>query len=170
MATVDAGVLWFSGLGFRPAVWAPPHRADGVDPDRLVPAPDADVAYLSKWDAPAAGYAWGTVLPPVAADAPQITAASLAGPVPGPQPWHPTTPTWPEPWFPGPEYPCRCVEVPPVNPGPQPAPVPIEAGSAVFLIAAMGALLARRAWKAMGRFGDWFTAERGTGPHQNGWV
>lgn len=41
----DAGIHWFPGLGFRPAVWSS-HRADHVDPPRLVPAPDADVAYL----------------------------------------------------------------------------------------------------------------------------
>lgn len=36
---------WFPGLGFRPAIWSS-HRADGVDPARLIIAPDADTAYL----------------------------------------------------------------------------------------------------------------------------
>lgn len=126
----DAGLVWFPGLGFRPAVWTPPHRADEVDPPRLVPAPDADVAYIGgKYDAPA-GYAWGTWIPQPAAPAPsQITSASLTV-----------------------------------------APVPIEAGAGAFLLAAIGALFARKVWAAMSAFGDWFTAERGTGPHQNGWL
>lgn len=42
----DAGIAWFQGLGFRPAVLTPPHRADQVDPARLIPAPDADLAWL----------------------------------------------------------------------------------------------------------------------------
>ncbi len=46
----DAGIVWFHGLGFRPAVLTPPHRADQVDPARLVPAPDADIAYSAKFD------------------------------------------------------------------------------------------------------------------------
>ena len=128
---------WFPGIGFRPAVWTPPHRADDVDPPRLVPAPDADVAYhgkLDPWDhMPASGYAWGTVLPPV--PAPQITAASLAGPV------VPFTagPLIPGPWWPPVDYPCQCItpdgpDMPPV------APIPIPA-SAGLLIAAVAVLM-----------------------------
>lgn len=41
----EAGIHWFPGLGFRPAVWSS-HRTDGVDPARLIIAPDADTAYL----------------------------------------------------------------------------------------------------------------------------
>lgn len=61
----DAGIIWFPVLGFRPAVWTPPHRADSVDPARLVPAPDADMPLLAKFDPldVVPGYAWGTWLP-----------------------------------------------------------------------------------------------------------
>ena len=49
MTTVhpDAGIVWFAWLGFRPAVWTPPHRHDEVDPPRLVPSPDADEPLLA---------------------------------------------------------------------------------------------------------------------------
>ena len=142
--SVDVGVQWFHGLGFRPAVLTPPHRADEVDYPRLVPAPDSDVPFMAKWEAlepflPSEGYAWGTWIPAPVTDAPQITAASLAGPVAGPSVWHPSTPPqtwWPsepnEPWFP-----C-CIVREPFEPLPQPAPVPLEA-SAPFLIAAVAA-------------------------------
>lgn len=150
MATVDPGVVWFTGLGFRPAVWTPPHRADGVDPDRLIPSPDSDTAYAAKWDASLAdsttdapGYAWGTWLP--SAPAPQITAASLAGPVVGPQPWTLGAPRWPT-WpgvLGGSDYPCQCI-VPPVDPVPPLAPVPVAADAALFLLTALAVLFWRR--------------------------
>ena len=148
---IDAGIVWIGGYGFRPAVWTPPHRADHVDPPRLVPAPDADVAYLGgKYDAPA-GHGFGFVLwpdtgPPAS---PQITAASLAGPTPGPPVWHPSTPS--QPWWPSepnwPDYPCNCITEPPLNPPlPEPAPVALPA-SASLLIAAVAAfaIIRRRA-------------------------
>lgn len=139
-------IHWFPGLGFRPAVWTPPHRADEADPSRLVPAPDADVAYhgkLNPWDhMPADGYAWGTWIPAVDTAAPQVTAASLAGQMPGPiaAPWHPATPTLP--WWPVPEYPCHCItppgpELPPI------APVPVSA-SGLMLVTAIVALVVLR--------------------------
>lgn len=124
---------WFPGLGFRPAVWTPPHRADGVDPDRLIVAPDADVP-LTKVDPyahiPASGYAWGTWIPADAAAAPHI--ASQAGPV------HQVASTIAIPpyWPPQPTYPCRCittpVEVPPV------APVPAPASGVLLAVALVG--------------------------------
>lgn len=111
-------VIWFAGMGFRPAVWTPPHRADEVDPARLVPAPDADVAYLSKYDAPL-----------VTASAPVST--------PG-LPWlAPITPGWPI-LPPDVDYPCMCI-MPPVDPV-EPAPVPVPA-SAGLLIAAVAVLM-----------------------------
>ena len=128
-----------------------PHRADDVDPPRLVPAPDADAPMIAKvpplnpWDhMPATGYAWGTWIPTADTAAPQITAASLAGQVPGPitAPWHPATPTLP--WWPapGPEYPCHCItppgpELPPI------APVPVSA-SGLMLVTAIVALVVLR--------------------------
>lgn len=53
--------------------------------------------------------------------------------------------------------------------GPSIAPVPLpDAGT--MLILAIGALaVARPAWRAMGRFADWFTSDRGTGPGKCGW-
>ena len=144
MSTVhpDAGVLWFAGLGFRPAVWTPPHRADGVDYPRIVPAPDSDVPFMAKYDAleahiPASGYAWGTWIP-----APQPvtpSAASLAGVVPGTPvtvtPWFPATPLIPgepEPWFP-----CCIIETPTFPAPPMPAPVAVEAHSLLLLVSAL---------------------------------
>lgn len=169
----EAGVVWFTALGFRPAVWTPPHRNDHVDPARLVPAPDADEPY-SKYDlpvtldAPTEGHGFGFVIWP--GDAMQITAASLAGIMPGPifASISPGVFTL----FPPVSICCDkgtpgTVVVPPVD---QPAQVDIEASSATLLLAGIGFLFGRRIWTAMGRLGAWFTAERGTGPHQNGWV
>ena len=149
---IDAGIVWFAGLGFRPAVWTPPHRADGVDPARLVPAPDADLPFLAKYDAleafiPASGYAWGTWIPAPQPATP--SAASLAGVVPGTpvhgSPWFPATPLIPgepEPWFP-----CCIIETP-TFPAPLPpvAPVPVPA-SASLLIAAVAVLFIIRRFK-----------------------
>ncbi|MGN7869582.1 hypothetical protein [Paracoccus sp. 22332] len=182
MATVhpygdDAPVMHLIGYGFRPAYQPADYIGPRLDCPMWLPTADADVAYLAKWEAPAAGYAWGDVLWPTApADAaPQITAASLAGPIPGPL--IPGFTPGGNPFFPpiidccdGTTPPGTVVVVPPVNPVPQPAPVSVEAGAGAFLLAAIGLLFARKVWAAMGRFGDWFTAERGTAPHQNGWV
>lgn len=135
----DAGIHWFPGLGFRPAVWSPPHRADGVDYPRLVPAPDADVP-LAKVDPfghiPASGYAWGTWIPADAA--PQIATPST--------PVHQTASTIAIPpyWPPQPTYPCRCI-VPPVDVPPV-APVPAPA-SAGLLIGAVAVLFIIRRFK-----------------------
>ena len=135
----DAGVLWFAGLGFRPAVWTPPHRADHVDPPRLVPAPDADVAYLGgKYHAPA-GHGFGFVLwPDTPAPVAQLTAAELAGPIPGPAPFT-AGPLIPGPWYPPVDYPCNCItpdspDMPPV------APVPVMADAAVMLLTGLAVL------------------------------
>lgn len=150
MTTVhpDAGVLWFAGLGFRPAVWTPPHRHDEVDPPRLVPSPDSDTPFLAKWEAPAdtLGHGFGFVLWPDAAAPAQLTAAELAGVVPGPAPFT-AGPLIPGPWHPPVDYPCQCVTHPPVNPPlPEPAPVPPPA-SAGLLLAGMAALFIIRRLK-----------------------
>ena len=140
----DAGIIWFAGMGFRPAVWTPPHRADGVDYPRLVPAPDADTPMLSKWEAPATGYAWGTWIPqPDAPASPQITAALLAGPAPQPVvSRQPLTPWWPPFWPDGPDSPC-CIVQEPDTPLPPIAPVPLPA-SGVLLACAVGLFIVRR--------------------------
>lgn len=49
------------------------------------------------------------------------------------------------------------------------APVPLPA-AAWMLLAGIGALFSRRIASAAGRFGDWFSAERGAGEGRNGWV
>ena len=131
MTTIHpAPVIWFPMVGFRPAVWTPPHRHDHVDPPRLVPDPDADLPMLAKWDAPT-GYAWGTVIP-----------ASLAGPVTAStvqsSPWWPVDPL-------PPVYPCNCITTPPVNPPmPEPSPVPLPASAGLLLVAVVGLMLWRR--------------------------
>lgn len=176
MATVLPPVIrFFPHMGFRPAVQVVQRDQYG---DKLVWIVGDDAPLDGKVPADLVGYAWGTVLPGEAAPvAPQITAASLAGPIPGPL--IPGFTPGGNPFFPpiidccdGATPPGTVVVVPPVTPPPveQPAQVPIEAGAGAFLLAAIGFLFARKVWAAMGRFGDWFTAERGTAPHQNGWV
>lgn len=68
---------------------------------------------------------------------------------------------YPDPW-----EPCGCIEEPELPPI---APIPLDA-SAGFLLIALAILYRRRIWRAVGRFGDWFCAERGTGPGQCGWL
>lgn len=158
-----APVLDLVGFGFRPA-WQP---ADFIGPrmdcPMWMPAPDADLAYGGKtppaWIDPYAAVPSDlmVLIEGAAASAPAalVSASTMT--------WWPLDPL-------PPVYPCRCVTVPPVDPGPQPAPVSVEAGAGAFLLVAIGILFARKGWAAMGRFGDWFTAERGTAPHQNGWI
>lgn len=138
--SVDAGVQWFPGLGFRPAVWTASHRADQVDPARIVPAPDADIAYSAKFDPfghmPSDGYAWGTwipsspISPSASLDAPTQEASHdqslsfTSGPVPTYEP------DWPD---------ICCVIREPADPLPPVAPVPLPA-SASLLIAAVAVL------------------------------
>lgn len=131
-------VVWFPGIGFRPAIWAS-HRHDEVDPQRPQIAPDADLAYLAKWDGPALTHpltSTGWVLDPLPITATPHALATPGGngpthggfPVTGGgligcctigRPDHPGTPgvTQPEP-------------LPPI------APVPVPA-SAGFLIVAL---------------------------------
>lgn len=56
----------------------------------------------------------------------------------------------------------------PVNPDVPVAPSPIPLPPAGWML--LAALLAAPLWKVAGRFGAWFTAERGAGPGKNGWV
>ena len=128
-------VVWFPGIGFRPAIWAS-HRHDDVDPQRPQIAPDADVAYLAKWDGPALTHPLtnaGWVLDPL-----PITPHALATPG-GIGPTH-TAPPLIGGWLP-----CCTIGRPdhPGTPGvtqPEPlppiAPVPVPA-SAGFLIVAL---------------------------------
>ena len=50
------------------------------------------------------------------------------------------------------------------------AAVPGPAAGLLLLSAVLALALARPVARAACAFGDWFTAERGTGPGQNGWV
>lgn len=158
-----AGIHWFPGLGFRPAVWTPPHRADEVDPPRLIVAPDADVALIAKVPpalAPVEPYGhlgnWGTVLSPVTAAQP--SAAALAGPV-ATVPWHPVAAP-PSPWWPSVppiwwpvmppviDRPCPCIVPPPGPELPPVAAVPIAA-SGLMLAVAVAALSLRPVWRSL---------------------
>ena len=154
--STDAGILWFVGMGFRPAVTTPPHRADEVDYPRIVPAPDSDVPFMAKYDAlepflPSEGYAWGTWIPAAAPAVSVLAAGPILSAAPaapaGPSVWHPSTPS--QPWWPSepnePWFPC-CIVREPFEPLPQPAPVPLEA-SAPFLIAAVAAFAIIRRFK-----------------------
>ena len=138
----EAPVMFLVGYGFRPAYQPADYIGPRLDCPMWLPAPDADVAYLGgKYDAPV-GHGFGFVLwPDTAPAAPQITAASLAGPIPGPSPFT-AGPLIPGPWFPPVDYPCRCItpdgpDMPPV------APVPLPA-SAGLLLAAVAALFITR--------------------------
>lgn len=148
---IEVGAVWFAGQGFRPAVEIPPHRVDHVDPARLVPAPDADAAYLGKYDLPVTldaaeeGDGFGFVLWP--ADSPQITAASLAGPGHvASTSFYGATPLLPP--SSEPRAPCCIIREPDMPPPPMPAPVPVEASTAALLLCAVGLLFARRIWSA----------------------
>lgn len=128
----DAPVMFLVGYGFRPAHMPADYVGPRMDCPMWLPAPDADAAYLAKYDAPASGYAWGTVLPSDTAPiAPQITAASLTDTVtavsatPHPSQWWPVDPL-------PPVGPCCVIrepepELPPV------APVPLPASSGLLL-------------------------------------
>ncbi|GHG24450.1 hypothetical protein [Paracoccus aerius] len=144
-----APIIDLVGLGFRPA-WQP---ADFIGPRMDCPmwlvAPDADTPMNGK--VPSAKMTGLPINPyGIVADLPSIlprlTAAEMAqGNVQKMHiagHWHPIQPRWPDPWTPGPDYPCQCIEVPPANP--QPAPVSIEASSALLLLTGLVALTAWR--------------------------
>lgn len=144
--SVDAGVQWFVGMGFRPAVWTASHRADEVDPVRLVPAPDSDVPFMAKYDAleavlPSEGYTWGTWLPQPATPVAQVTAAGLTANVPAtpysatPPEWDWGTPDW--------QGPC-CIETGPFEPLPEPSSVPLPASAGLLLVVVAALALLRR--------------------------
>ena len=134
-------VVYLIGYGYRPAHQPADYIGPRMDCPMWLPAPDADLAYLGgKYDTPASplGHGFGFVLWPDTTPAdPQITAASLAGVVPGPAPFT-AGPLIPGPWHPPVDYPCNCItpdspDMPPV------APVPLEA-SGLFLLTGLAAL------------------------------
>ena len=47
--------------------------------------------------------------------------------------------------------------------------VPLPDAGTMMILAIATLVAAKPAWNAMGRFADWFTAERGTGPGKCGW-
>ena len=142
-----APVLFLIGYGYRPAHQPADYIGPRMDCPMWLPAPDADLAYLSKYDAPAdaLGHGFGFVLwPDTAPAAPQITAASLAGPIPGPAPFT-AGPLIPGPWHPPVDYPCNCITHPPSNPQmPEPSPVPLPASAGLLLVAVAALALWRR--------------------------
>ncbi|WP_103171571.1 hypothetical protein [Paracoccus sp. SY] len=131
----DAPVLFLIGYGFRPAYQPADYIGPRMDCPMWLPAPDADLAYLAKWEAPA-GHGLGFVLWPDMGN--PITAAELAQS--NVQNIHiapPFTagPLIPGPWHPPVDYPCNCItpDFPPV------APVPVMADAAVMLMTALAA-------------------------------
>ena len=54
----------------------------------------------------------------------------------------------------------------PLPPVPPPSPIPLPSTGWLLLAALLTALM----WRAAGKFGAWFSAERGAGPSKNGWV
>lgn len=156
-AAIEVGAIWFPVLGFRPAIWTPPHRADEVDPGRFVPAPDADEPMLAKYDGAIAGYAWGTWLPSV----PLGPGAGIASLPVNPGAVVSSAPPIPDPWWTSqPTYPCRCIE-PPIEPIP-PMPVPLDGAGAYLGGALIAAALMHAAWRIM----PWLEAQKGA----SGWA
>ena len=51
-----------------------------------------------------------------------------------------------------------------------PSAVPLPDAGTLMLSLILFAVFARPLWRTASRIGDWFTKERGCGPHQNGWV
>ena len=145
MTTVHQPYIhFFAGMGFRPAVQVMDRNQYG---DRLIwiVGDDAPLEGKTPLDAPAdtLGHGFGFVLwPDTAPAAPQITAASLAGVVPGP---FTAGPLIPGPWHPPVDYPCNCITVPPVNPPlPEPSPVPLPASAGLLLVAVAMLMMWRR--------------------------
>lgn len=130
-------IHFFPGEGFRPATFANDYIGPRMDCPLIVKVEDP--VYLAKFDpyAPLQGYAWGTWLPDMAQEA---TGEPLAG-ANGVQATHsaksaylPSATIFPWPSYPpSPEYPCRCIEVPPIKPL-DPAPVPVPASAGLLLL------------------------------------
>ncbi|WP_103173736.1 hypothetical protein [Paracoccus sp. SY] len=151
MATILPPVIrFFPHMGFRPAVQVVQRDQYG---DKLLWIVGDDSPLDGKVPAELVGYAWGTVLPGEPAPVvPQITAASLAGPVPG-LTFTSITPGG-FPLFP-PIIDCCDGKTPPgtvvvvVPPVEQPTPVGILADSGSLLLAAIAILFARKAWASL---------------------
>lgn len=136
-----APVLDLVGFGNRPAFAPANYIGPRMDCIMWLPAPDADVAYVSKYDRPeidpfAGTYGIGSDLVTAATFWPVTTTTSRTG----------------------------CCETE------QPAPVPLPSAGQLLAGLFLAALLARPVWRMAGRFGDWFSAERGAGEGKNGWV
>lgn len=121
---------FFPGMGFRPGIQVMQRDQYGDKPVWIV---GDDLAYLAKFDPYSVleGYGWGTWLPDATAEATgkPLTAGTapsaplVAGTSEWASVWRPI-----ERWDPGPVYPCRCIEVPPV------APVPVPASAGLLLL------------------------------------
>lgn len=125
----DDFLWWFPNEGFRPAKFANDYIGPRMDCPLIVKAEDQ--VYLAKFD-PLMGMQSEWV-----ADAIQKaeTGAKALSGVSGHQDREWASVLRPiEPWHPGPSYPCHCVEVPPINPPIDPAPVPLPASAGLLLL------------------------------------
>lgn len=132
---------WFPNEGFRPAKFANDYIGPRMDCPLIVKAEDQ--VYLAKFD------------PLMGLQSEWLSEAIQKAQTGDKAPAYTETPegrewasVWRpiEPWHPGPSYPCHCVEVPPINPPIDPAPVPIPASAGLLLlgIAAFAMLRKRR--------------------------
>lgn len=122
-----APVIDLIGTGYRPA-WQPADYIGArLDCAMWIAAPDADVAYLAKYDLPPVDpYAPVAGLPLIAD--PIMDASAIAVP---------PAPVWPDPWAP-----C-CVIQRPADPLPQLPDVPVPASAGLLLVGLVALAMVR---------------------------
>lgn len=153
----DAPVLFLIGYGFRPAYQPADYIGPRMDCPMWLPVPDADAAYLAKWDGPLKYEMTPLDIIPESEMGRAIREMGEAKVTPGqPSTYKPPHWGWPPSIFTPPggggkPPKCECVVVvPDPKPDPdtpiQPAPVPIPASGICILvgIAALAALKRKR--------------------------
>lgn len=171
----EAPIVELIGIGFRPA-WQP---ADYIGPRMDCPmwvtAPDADDAYSAKYDGPVEQITddgWLDVNPADWVYKQPSKPTPVVMTPHGPGSILPPGINWPS--LP-PTHGTCCSIIHPTDPPviitPEPPPAVSLAGTAGYMLAAIIILtVSKTAFKMAGRFGDWFTAERGAGEGKNGWL